>query len=189
MSGKKFLCQGKVFVGPLMRKIYLKQLLQIVYNEALSAFAYKNFRLAMPGNFEEQPIKLKVRLILFRIWSPFLHTRILDTYFSLFWTSVFMIQTWNVIFNFLLGALITTCKKFNVRKYNWYIELSKHHHQWILDAGAVAGQCKLKGQPAEKSHAIPENFSNFVTSIIVLIQNRMSMFELGNWGSISSKDI
>ena len=25
---------------------------------------------------------------------------------------------------FLLGTLNTTCKKFNVRKYNWHIELS-----------------------------------------------------------------
>ena len=39
MLEKTFLCQEKVFVGPLLRKIYLKQVLQIVYNDVLLAFA------------------------------------------------------------------------------------------------------------------------------------------------------
>ena len=43
VSGKNYIFQGqgndreKVFVGPLLRKIYVEQLLQIMYNDVLSA--------------------------------------------------------------------------------------------------------------------------------------------------------
>ena len=42
--------------------------------------------------------------------------------------------------------------------------------------------CRLKGQPAGKNHVIPQNFWNFESITMVLLQNKSYEFEIGGGG-------